>query len=258
VKLSYAQRIAAAYAAELGVTLRTTVQSGVPAAGEGSGTAAWRAAPALDVRARGWYNPDLDYKDYMVPGILVELVTIVGTLLTAVNIAREKEIGTLDQLNVTPVARSQFIAAKLIPLWSIALAELSVGLLVARFVFAIPMRGSLLLVFGVAAVYLIVALGIGLWISTIVETQQQAMFITFFVMMIYLLMSGLFTPVRSMPTWAQWLAQLNPVMHFVAIMRAVLLKGAGPSDIVQPFAILSVYGAVVFLFAVRQYAKRTA
>jgi len=77
-------------------------------------------------------------------------------------------------------------------------------------------------------------------------------------MMIYLLMSGLFTPVRSMPTWAQWLAQLNPVMHFVAIMRAVLLKGAGPSDIVQPFAILSVYGAVVFLFAVRQYAKRTA
>ena len=258
VKLSYAQRIAAAYAAELGVTLRTTVPSGISAAGEGSGAAAWRAAPALDVRARGWYNPDLDYKDYMVPGILVELVTIVGTLLTAVNIAREKEIGTLDQLNVTPVARSQFIAAKLIPLWSIALAELSVGLLVARFVFAIPMRGSLLLVFGVAAVYLIVALGIGLWISTIVETQQQAMFITFFVMMIYLLMSGLFTPVRSMPTWAQWLAQLNPVMHFVAIMRAVLLKGAGPSDIMQPFAILTVYGAVVFLFAVRQYAKRTA
>ena len=216
-----------------------------------------RGGPTIEIRTRGWYNPELNYKDYMVPGILVELVTVVGTLLTAVNITREKEMGTLDQLNVTPVNRAQFIAGKLIPLWSIALAELSIGLLVARLVFDIPIRGSVPLIFGMAAVYLVAALGIGLWVSTLVETQQQAIFITFFIMMIYLLMSGLFTPIRSMPGWAQWLAQLNPVMYFVAMMRAVMLRGARFSEIAQPLGILGCYGAIVFGLAVRQYAKRT-
>jgi ABC-2 type transport system permease protein len=254
VTQSYAQQIIADYAAELGAVLR----SGVAAVGTSGEPVPRPGVARLEVRTRGWYNPDLDYKDYMVPGILVQLVTLVGTLMTAVNIAREKEIGTLDQLNVTPVTRSQFIAAKLIPFWSIALVELSIGLLVARFVFHVPMRGSVALVFAIAAVYLLAALGLGLWISTLVETQQQAMFVTFFMVMIYLLMSGLFTPVRSMPGWAQWLAELNPVKHFIEIMRAILLKGARFADVTRPFAILVVYGAVVFTLAVRQYAKRTA
>jgi ABC-2 type transport system permease protein len=212
----------------------------------------------MEVRARGWYNAELNYRDYMIPGILVQLVTVVGTLLTAMNIVREKEIGTLDQLNVTPVPRSAFIAAKLIPLWAIALIELTIGLLVARFLFDVPMRGSIPLVFFCAAVYLVAALGIGLWISTLVETQQQAMFVTFFIIMIYLLMSGLFTPIRSMPDWAQWMAQLNPVKHFIGIMRAILLKGAGLSDIARPLSILAGFGVVVLTLAVRQYAKRAA
>ncbi|MEP6999882.1 MAG: ABC transporter permease, partial [bacterium] len=203
VTRSYASEIIASYAGELGASLTPAVS----------------AAPALDVRTRGWYNPELDYRDYMVPGILVQLVTVVGTLLTAMNIVREKEIGTLDQLSVTPLSQGTFIAAKLIPLWLLALAELSLGLLVARFVFHVPMRGSIPLVFGAAAIYLIAALGIGLFVSTLVSTQQQAMFVTFFIIMIYLLMSGLFTPVRSMPDWAQMLAQLNPVKHFIGIMR---------------------------------------
>jgi ABC-2 type transport system permease protein len=217
-----------------------------------------RGEPNLELRARGWYNAELDYRDYMVPGILVQLVTIVGTVLTALNIVREKEIGTLDQLNVTPVARGTFIAAKLLPMWTIAMLELSLGLLVARFVFDVPMRGSVALVFLGAAVYLIAALGIGLWISTIVETQQQAMFVAFFIMMIYLLMSGLFTPVRSMPVWAQWMAQLNPVMHFIRMVRAVMLKGAGLADVYQTLVILAGFGAVFVALALRQYTKRAA
>ena len=240
VTQSYAAQIIAAYARELGADIAPTA----------------RSAPTFEIRARGWYNPELRYRDYMVPGILVQLVTVVGTLLTAMNIVREKEIGTLDQLSVTPLSRGVFIAAKLIPLWLIALLELALGLLVARFVFHVPMLGSIPLVFGAAGLYLIAALGIGLFVSTLASTQQQAMFVTFFIVMIYLLMSGLFTPIRSMPEWAQWITQVNPVKHFIGIMRAVLLKGAGVGDVLQPLAALAVFGAVVLTLAVRQYGRR--
>ena len=214
--------------------------------------------PAISVHTRGWYNPQLDYRDYMVPGILVQLVTVIGTLLTAMNIVREKEIGTLEQISVTPLGRGTFIAAKLLPLLLIALVELSLGLAVARFVFDVPMVGSLALVFLAALVYLTAALGIGLWVSTIVQTQQQAMFVTFFIVMIYLLMSGLFTPVRSMPDWAQWIAQANPVKHFIHVMRAVMLKGAGLTDVIREIGILAAFGAGVLALAVRQHGRRAA
>ena len=251
VTSTYAHEVLARYAAELGV--RAAPALAVVAGGEPPPR---RGAPVVEVRRRGWYNASLEYRDYMVPGILVQLVTMVGTLLTAMNIVREKEAGTLDQLNVTPVSRWAFVAAKLIPLWSLALVELALGLLLARLAFDVPMRGSLLLVFAAAGIYLVAALGVGLWISARVETQQQAMFVTFFLMMIYLLMSGLFTPVRAMPEWAQWLAQLNPVMHFMRLMRAVLLKGAGPADVAPQLAALAVSGAVVLTIAVGQYRKR--
>ncbi len=266
VTQSYAAQIIVAYANELGSELTPTVirvargvgagaVGGASAAGGASASASISAQP-IEVRARGWYNPDLNYRDYMVPGILVQLVTVVGTLMTAMNIVREKELGTLDQLSVTPLSQSAFMAAKLIPFWIIALIELSLGLVVARFVFHIPMVGSIPLVFAAAAIYLFAALGIGLFISTLVETQQQAMFVTFFIVMIYLLMSGLFTPVRSMPTWAQWMAQVNPMKHFIEITRAVLLKGATARDILQPIGILALFGIVVLTLAVRQYGKR--
>lgn len=237
---SYAQQIVQTYAREIGTELRPIIT----------------ARPAIEVRSRGWYNEEHDYRDYMIPGILVQLVTVVGTLLTAMNIVREREIGTLDQLSVTPIPRGTFIAAKLIPLWAIALIELALGLALARFLFDVPMRGSIPLVFLSAGIYLIAALGIGLWISTLVETQQQAMFITFFVVMIYLLMSGLFTPIRSMPQWAQWMAEVNPVKHFIGIMRAVLLKGAGLADVARPLFVLAAFGAVMLSLAVRQYGRR--
>jgi ABC-2 type transport system permease protein len=240
---SYAASIVAAYARELGRVARD---------------APIRGDARIDVRTRHWYNQTLNYKHYMVPGILVALVTLIGTLLTAQNIAREKELGTLEQLNVTPITRGQFIAAKLLPFWVLGLVNLGIGLLVGRLVFAVPMRGSVLLLFGSAALYLIVALAIGLWISTLVDTQQQAMFVTFFIMNVYLLMSGLFTPIDSMAPWVQVVSQLNPVRHFVTIARAILIKGAGLAEIAQPLIILIVYGAVMLTLAMRQYSKRTA
>lgn len=239
---SYAQQIIGAYSREL---TNQTPGGGPP-------------VPRIEMRMRGWYNPELDYSHYMVPGILVQLLTVIGTLLTAMNIVREKEIGTLEQLNVTPVKRGTFIAAKLIPLWTIALVEFSLGLVVARFLFKVPMIGSLPLVFFAACLYLTVALGIGLWVSTLVNTQQQAMFISFFLIMVYLLMSGLFTPIRSMPQWAQWMTEVNPVKHFIVIIRSVLLKGAGFTDVLRPLAILAVMGAMALTMAVRQYTKRAA
>jgi ABC-2 type transport system permease protein len=239
---SYAIQILNAYAAERGAEINPRTP---------------RTGRIVTV-ARGWYNATLNYKYYMVPGILVALVTIIGTLVTAQNIAREKEMGTLEQLNVTPITKAEFITAKLLPFWVLALADLGLGLVVGYLVFHVPMRGNPLLLFFAAGVYLIVALAIGLWISTLVETQQQAMFVTFFVLMIYLLMSGLFTPVESMPSWVQTLSLLNPVRHFVTISRAILIKGAGVNEIIAPLTALAVYGMVVLTLAVRQYDKTVA
>jgi ABC-2 type transport system permease protein len=183
---------------------------------------------------------------------------MIGTFLSAMNVVREKEIGTIEQLNVTPIRKSEFLVAKLMPFWIIALAELAAGLVVARLLFDIPMLGSLWLLFGLAGVYLVVMLGIGLWISTVTETQQQAMFLAWFIMVIFILMSGLFTPIDSMPRWAQLTTRLNPIAYFIEIMRRVMLKGAGLVDVqVQLWALVG-YAAVVLTLAVRQYRKVTA
>lgn len=209
----------------------------------------------IEIESRGWYNEALDYQQHMVPGILVVLVTIIGTLLASMNIVREKEIGTLEQLNATPLRRSEFIAGKLLPFWILALLELGFGLVVARLVFDIPMRGSLALLFGAGGIYLVVALGVGLWISTVADTQQQAMFVTYFFLMINLFMSGLFTPIASMPAWGRIAAEFIPLKHFIDIARSVLVKGAGPEALAVPLLALVAMGLVVFTVSVRQYSK---
>lgn len=247
---SYATRILSSYGAELGKELQPSLGN-VRAGGQPPS----RGSAKIEIRNRGWFNPALDYKEYMVPGILAVLVTIVAMAMASMNIVREKEIGTLDQLNVTPVTKAQFIASKLLPFWIIALVDLALGLVVARLVFGISIRGSLLLVFAAAVVYLVAALGIGLWISTVADTQQQAMFVSFSVTMVYLLMSGLFTPIQSMPEWAQWLAEASPVKHFIVIMRAVLVKGAGFESVQVPLFVLAVYGSLVLTLSVKQYSK---
>jgi len=253
---SYAAQIVAGYARELEQVQRprASLVRDVPAGVR----APERSGGRIETVRRSWYNPSLDYKHFMVPGILVALVSMIGTLVTAQNIAREKEMGTIEQLNVTPISKAEFITAKLLPFWVLALFDLAVGLTVAHFVFGVPVRGSLLLLFLSAGVYLVVALGLGLWISTMVETQQQAMFVTFFLLMIYLLMGGLFTPIDSMPRWVQLLSELNPIRHFVTIMRRILMKGAGLAEIAQPLGILVLYATVVMTAAIRRYRKQTS
>jgi ABC-2 type transport system permease protein len=243
---SSANAILSAYARELDLTL--------PAR---NASVSLRAAP-LDLRTQRWFNQTRNYKHYMVPALMVSLTTIIGLLLTAQNITRENELGTLEQLNVTPMTKVQFITAKLIPFWLLSLLIFSIGLAIGKLVFGIPMRGNLLLVYLAAMVYLVVVLGLGLWISTITRTQQQAMFVAFFVILIFLLMGGLFTPVDSMPDWAQAVAQANPVKHFVFIMRAVLVRGAGLETVGRPILGLAVAGAIVLALAVFRYRKSTA
>ncbi|MCX6244995.1 MAG: ABC transporter permease [Bacteroidetes bacterium] len=202
-----------------------------------------------------WYNPKLNYKTYMVPGILVLLVTIIGLLLSGMNIVREKEIGTIEQINVTPIRKVQFIAGKLLPFWIIALFELAFGLTIGKLLFNIPIIGNLWLIFLSAGVYLFVILGFGLLVSTMTNTQQQSMLVSFFFMVIFILMSGLFTSIESMPVWAQNLDRVNPIAYFIRIMRMVMLKGSGFHDIRNSFFPLVAYAVIIISFAIRRYRK---
>lgn len=202
-----------------------------------------------------WYNPEMDYITYMVPGILVLLVTIIGAFLSSMNIVKEKEIGTIEQLNVTPIKKYQLIAGKLIPFWIIANVDLGIGLLLAWFVFHIPVVGSLALLYLVASVYLIVVLSFGLLISTLTNTMQQAMFISWFFLVVFIMMSGLFTPIESMPDWAQIINKFNPVAYFIRINRMIMLKGSGFFDIQNDFFLLLAYALAMIVFSNWRYRK---
>ncbi|MDX1665799.1 MAG: ABC transporter permease [Saprospiraceae bacterium] len=211
----------------------------------------------LEVTFSNWYNPELAYDNFMVPGILVMLVTLIGMFLSGMNIVREKEIGTIEQLNVSPIRKHQFIIGKLLPFWIIGLVELGLGLLLAKIIFDIHMEGSLLLVYAFAMVYLVVVLGMGLLISTVSQTQQQSMFISYFFLITFILLSGLFTPIESMPDWAQSITRANPIAYFVDVMRLVLLKGSGFADVREHFAILGGFALIVNLIAVVSYQKKS-
>jgi len=202
-----------------------------------------------------WYNPELDYKIYMLPGIIVILVTIIGMFLTALNLVREKELGTSEQINVTPIKKFHFIFGKLFPFWIIALLELALGLILGRLLFDLPMVGSIWLLFGFAAVYLLVALGIGLFLSTVASNQQQVMFLTFFFMLTFILMSGIFTPVESMPDWAQKVNTINPYAYFMKVIRMILLKGSGFNAISREFFSLLIYAFLILSLSVWRYRK---
>jgi ABC-2 type transport system permease protein len=261
VTQGYGAEIIARYAAELSAASAAggvAGSSGAFVPHSGAARAPVRGVPVIETQGRGWFNPSLNYKHFMVPGILVQLVVLVGTLMTALNIVREKEAGTLEQLNVTPIRPAVFIAAKLIPLWVIGLFEFAVGLVIATQLFGVPFEGSIALLFAGAGLFLLGALGVGLWISTIAETQQQALFITFSLLMIYILMSGLFTPVRGMPEWVRMMAQLNPMMHFIAMTRAVMLRGAGVEEVARQLMALAVIGVGILTLAIGQYRKQAA
>lgn len=211
----------------------------------------------IQVTSSNWFNLLMNYKYFMVPGILVVLVTMVGSFLASLNIVREKEIGTIEQINVTPVKKYHFILGKLIPFWVLGLLILSIGLLIARFAYGIIPAGSLLVIYSFAAVFLLAVLGLGLLISTYTGTQQQAMLLSFFMMMVFILLSGLYTSVDSMPGWAQVITHLNPVTYFIEVMRMVVLKGSGFKDITYQFLVMLGFAVVLNGWAVMNYKKRS-
>jgi len=222
---------------------------------EWSGLPDAEKSPMINVNYSNWFNPELDYKTYMVPGILVALVSLIGLFLAGMNIVKEKEIGTIEQLNVTPIKKSQFIIGKLLPFWIIGMFELAFGISIGLFVFNVPLLGNPALIFLLASVYMMVILGIGLFISTFTNTQQQAMFIAWFIMVIFMLMGGIFTPVESMPDWAQTLTLFNPIAHFSKAIRMIMLKGSGLQDILKTLYILGTYAFLMLTFAVIRYRK---
>jgi ABC-2 type transport system permease protein len=202
-----------------------------------------------------WYNPRLNYKTIMVPGILSEIITLIVLLISALNIVREKENGTIEQLNVTPVKKYQFIAGKLLPFWIMAHFIFWIGLLMGTLIFHIPIVGNLLLLEAFLAVYLTVPLGFGLLISTMAQTQQQALFTSFFFLIIFILMCGLFTPLETMPEWAQYLNIINPMKYIVQVTRLIILKGSDIYTILPYIGKMLLYGIIVNSFAVMRYRK---
>jgi ABC-2 type transport system permease protein len=215
------------------------------------------SANTIEIVPSNWFNPLMNYRYFMVPGILAILLTMVGGYLSALNIVKEKEIGTIEQINVTPIKKHHFILGKLIPFWVLGLVVFTLGLLVSWVFYGIVPEGSLALLYGFVAIYLLAVLGFGLLISTYTDTQQQAMFVAFFFMMIFILMSGLFTSIDSMPVWAKAIARLNPVSYMIDVMRMIILKGSGFTDI--QFHLLKVAGFAVLLnvWAVLKYRKTT-
>lgn len=218
-----------------------------------------RFSPELqvEVTASNWFNPLMNYKVFMVPGILVVLVTMVGAFLASLNIVREKEIGTIEQINVTPVKKYHFILGKLIPFWILGLLILSIGLTIARVAYGIIPAGSLLVIYTFAAVYLLAVLGLGLLLSTYTSNQQQAMLLSFFMMMVFILLSGLYTSIDSMPGWAQVVTKFNPVTYFIEVMRMVVLKGSGLKDISTHLFTVLGFAVALNTWAVINYKKRS-
>ncbi len=222
---------------------------------ENSGNMQLAPINRIEVTNRFWYNEKLNYKYYMLPGILVILVTAIGFLLAGLNMVREKEIGTIEQINVTPVRKYQFIIAKMVPFLIIGLIDLALGLIIGKLTFNIPIRGSILLLFMGSAIFLIAVLGLALFLSTFSGTQQQYMFSAFFVMIIFILMSGIFTPFESMPQWAQKFDLVNPVAYLIKFNRMVMLKGSTIHDTAREIISLSAIAIMFTLFAVRRYRK---
>lgn len=213
--------------------------------------------PLIEVSSVNWFNPMMNYKFFMVPGILVILVTMTGAFLSALNIVKEKEIGTIEQINVTPIKKHQFILGKLVPFWVLGMIVLTLGLIISWLFYGIVPVGSILTIYIFAAVYLLSVLGLGLLLSTFANTQQQAMLLSFFMMMIFILLGGLYTSIDSMPEWAQIFTKFNPVAYFIEVMRMVVLKGSSLYDIRNHLGIVFIFGVVLNSFAVWNYRKRS-
>lgn len=209
----------------------------------------------IEITSSNWFNPLMNYKVYMVPGILAILITMVGGFLSALNIVKEKEVGTIEQINVTPIRKHHFILGKLIPFWVLGNIVFTLGLIVSWLIYGIVPEGNLAVLYLFIAIYLVSVLGFGLLVSTFCETQQQAMFIMFFFMMLFVLLGGLFTSIDSMPEWAKTVTRFNPVRYLIEVMRMVMLKGSEIKNIVAHLIIVTLFAIGLNALAIFNYKK---
>lgn len=217
-----------------------------------------KPTPALNAETRFRYNPELKSSFYMVPGVLAMILLIITMMLTSLAITREREIGTMEQLVVTPIKPWQLLAGKMIPFAIIGMIDMTLILLVAAGHFRLPMVGSVALLYFAALIFLFTTLGLGLLISTVSQTQQQAIFVSLMVMMPSILLSGLMFPIANMPEAIQWLTYANPLRYFLVIVRGVILKGNTLSVLAPQFYMLFALGALVFALAVARFQKRAS
>jgi ABC-2 type transport system permease protein len=242
VALGYAGSLVASYAREIAATT-----------GRGS------PVPLLSTEVRVWFNPELESRDFMIPGILALLLLVITTNLSSMAIVREREVGTLEQLNVTPIARWELIAGKLLPYALIGVVDVLLVVLVALFWFEVPLRGSFALLMLMCVVYLLTTLGLGLFVSTISSTQQQAMMTSsFFFLIPMVFLSGFVFPIENMPEWIQPVTYLIPLRYFLVILRGIFLKGVGLETLWPQAAALLAWGICILTLAVLRSSKRLA
>lgn len=220
-----------------------------------SGTTDSQQIHVIEITSSNWFNVMMNYKVYMVPGILAILVTMIGGFLSALNIVKEKEVGTIEQINVTPIKKHHFILGKLIPFWVLGNVVFSLGLIVSGLIYGIVPEGNLLVLYSFISVYLIAVLGFGLLVSTFCDTQQQAMFIMFFFMMLFILLGGLFTSIDSMPEWAKTVTKFNPVRYLIEVMRMVILRGSEFRNILPHLGIMILFALGLNVLAILNYKK---
>jgi ABC-2 type transport system permease protein len=211
--------------------------------------------PQLGLRSRIYFNPELETAVYMVPGIMAMLLLLITTIVTAMGLSRERERGTLEQILVTPVHSSMLMLGKILPFAMFGLLDFAIALVVGSYVFDMPLRGSLSLLVVGTLLYLMTTLGAGMLISTFSGSQQQAFMGGFFFMLPAALLSGIMTPVRSMPSWLQPFTLLNPLRHYAELLRGVLLRGATASDLQVQLTVLGCIGLVIFASAVFRFRR---
>lgn len=217
--------------------------------------AAGSNAPAVRMVPHNKYNMYLDYKVFMIPALVVMLLTMLTGFLPALNIVGEKEAGTIEQMNVTPVKRLVFILAKLIPYWIVGFVVLSICFILAALIYGLFPVGNLLTIYVYASVYILIVSGLGLVISNYSDTMQQAMFVMFFFMLILILLSGLFTPISSMPGWAQMITKINPLSYFIQVMRSIYLKGSSMMELLPQLYALCGFAVFFNIWAIVSYKK---
>jgi drug efflux transport system permease protein len=212
-------------------------------------------APLISAASRVWFNPDLYSRNYFVPGVIANIVMMITLMLTSLAIVREKEIGTMEQLMVTPVRPIELMLGKTLPFAIVGLIDVMTITGLALLVFHVPLRGNFVLLLACATLFLMTSLGAGLFISTISRTQQQAMMSSFFFSMPAFMLSGFAFPIRNMPVAVQWLTYLNPVRYFMEIVRGIFLKGVGAEVLWPQMACLAVYGAAVLGLSAARFHK---